>query len=135
VLPDTPFLLTVLLLLVAFIVAARTALAWDALGRLAAGARARTTALDEEPTSMPHSIHHARTRLAAANATIEHTLWALPGLDARLDALSDNLRARRAELDELRSGPLAGARSQLARARSIGRLVLRLATLRRKVLG
>jgi hypothetical protein len=135
VLPDTPFLLTVLLLLVAFIVAARTALAWAALDRLAADVRARTAALDERSVDLPRSVVRARPQLAAANATIEQALWTLPRVDARLESLTTNLRAGRAQLDELRTGPLTGARSGLARVRSIGRLVLGLATVRRKMLG
>ena len=134
-LPDTPLLLTVLLLLVAFILAARTALAWPRLNELSADVRARTTALDERSASLPRSIAQARASLATGNATVEHALWTLPRLDARFDTLSDGLRARRAELDELRTGPMAGARSGLPRLRATGRLVLRLATLRRKLLG
>lgn len=128
-------MLTVLLLLLAFIVAARTALAWAVIGRLSADVRARTTALDERSVNVPRSVGEARARLAAANAAIEHTLWALPRLDARLGTLSNDLRARHVQLDELRTGPLAGAQSGLARIRSTARLVLRLATLRRKMLG
>jgi hypothetical protein len=135
VLPDTPLLLTVVLLLVAFIVAARTALAWDALQRLSADVRARAVALDERSVDLPRSVGRARAELAAAGATTEQSLWTLPLLDARLEALSDELRARRAQLDELRTGPLAGARGGFERIRSTARLVLRLATLRRKMLG
>jgi len=126
---------TVLLLLVAFIVAARATLAWAALERLSADVRARGAALDERSVNVARSLDHARARLAAANATIEHTLWALPRVDARLDTQSTDLRARRAQFDELRTGPLTGARSAAAQARSTARLVLRLATLRRKMLG
>jgi hypothetical protein len=135
VLPDTPLLLTVLLLLVAFIVAARTALAWAAIKGLSADLRARGAVLDDRSVNMARSLGQTRARLATANASIEHTLWTLPRVDARLDTLSTDLRARRAQLDELRTGPLTGARSAAAQARSTARLVLRLATLRRKMLG
>ena len=133
--PDTPLLLTVVVLLVGFIVAARTALAWGALQRLSADVRARTATLDEQTVDLPRSVGRTRARLAAASATIEQSLWSLPLLDARLDTLSQDLRARRAQLDELRTGPLAGARGGFERIRTTARLVLRLATLRRKMLG
>ena len=133
--PDTPLLLTVVVLLVAFIVAARTALAWNALQQLSADVRARTATLDEQTVDLPRSVGRTRARLADASATIEQSLWTLPLLDAQAEALSDDLRARRAQLDELRTGPLAGARGGFERIRSTARLVLRLATLRRKMLG
>jgi phytoene dehydrogenase-like protein len=135
VLPDTPLLLTVLVLLVAFIVAARTALAWDALQRLSADVRARTTDLDGRSVDLPRTVGRTRAQLAAASSTIEQSLRTLPLLDARMEALSHDLQARRAQLDELRTGPLAGARGGFEKIRSTVRLVLRLATLRRKMLG
>lgn len=128
-------ILAAICLLSAFIVAARTAMAWRAIERASDAVLQRGVELEESQERLRQSVAGVRDRVGAANASLEHGLWTLARFDERSRALEGTLRERRVEIDDFRVRYVERADQGLRRARSAMRLIKQLVELRRTFLG
>ena len=107
---------------------------WRSLGRVGEGLRATESGLAAQATALPQRLAVARTSLADFQAQRDRTLGSLANLDARIDAATTELGARRAASDSLRERLIAG-HATLARVREIVHVLIRAIELRRIFLG
>ena len=133
--PDVLPILAAVCLLSAFIVAARTAMAWQAIERASDAVLQRGVELEEGQQRLRESLAGFRDRLAEQNAAVEHGLWTLASFDERSLALEGALQERRAAIEDFRLRYVERADQGLRRARSTLRLLKQLLELRRTFLG
>jgi hypothetical protein len=107
---------------------------WRSLGRAGEGLQATESGLAARATALPQRLAATRTSLADFQAQIERVLGSLANLDARIDAATTELGARRAASDSLRERLIAG-HATLARVREIVHVLIRAIELRRIFLG
>lgn len=128
-------ILAAICLLSAFVVAARAAMAWRAVDDASERVLEMGAQLEEGRDRWRDAFGDFRGKLTDANASVEHGLWALAGLDERSQALERSLRDRRAEIDNFRLRYVDRAEHGLRRARATLRLIRQLIELRRTFLG
>ena len=133
--PDVLPILAAVCLLSAFIIAARTAMAWPATERAADAVLKRGVALEESQQRLRESFAGFRDKLGETNAAVEHGLWTLARFDESSLALEGALRERRVGIDDFRVRYVERADQGLRRARATLRLAKRLVELRRIFLG
>ena len=133
--PDVLPILAAVCLLSAFIVAARAAMAWQAIERASDALLQRGVELEEGQQRLRESVAGLRAKLAQQNAAVEDGLWMLARFDERSLALEAELRERRVDIDDFRVRYVERADQTLRRARSTLRLIRQLVELRRTFLG
>jgi biopolymer transport protein ExbB/TolQ len=131
--PTTDVLLLALAVLIAFVVAARSYMAWHRLMERAEQVRLRAASLDERATRLADTFAGTRTRVSEVNGTIDHALESLSRFDESAARWSGQLAGTRLTLEDVRRRHLAAAGEALARARRVGRVVMTALRLRRSL--
>jgi len=133
--PDIVPILAAIALLSAFIVAARAYWAWEAIGRASDEMLELGVKIEESRGSLRNSFAWFRGKLAETNAGVERSLWSLARFDESSARWEDELRARRAGIEDFRVRYVGRAGHGLRRARQTIRVVKSLIELRRTFLG
>ncbi len=126
--------LTAALVALAVISMAGAVVAWRRASPARPAAERLSASLNERAITLPETLSGARAGLAERGAAAEHALWTIARFDEQVERATGTLAERRERLDALRAR-LEGARVNVERLKSAGRLIMRAIELRRAILG
>lgn len=101
----------------ALLLAIAAAVLWRLTARFSASTVQRLRAIETAGARAGARLTNLRTDLKSVATTSERALWALPALDARIDAARGGLEQRRLEFDDARLTLLA-SRDLVGRVRT-----------------
>lgn len=121
--PDAAMFASAIVVLVTFVLAARSLLAWRALGSARRRAGQLEVGLVAGEIDPVEALNRVRGRARDVNEQIEKGLWALPRLDARVDSLRASLADDRQLLEGALHDDAAALRGTFERIRGTLRLL------------
>lgn len=129
--PAANELLLAVLVLVTFVVAARSFMAWRRLAVASSAIRLRSERLEHRTLGLAESIARLRRLTAQVDAGLERGLWAMARFDEQTERVRQNLSAHRASSERFRTRQVVAADGLLRRGRSAVRLIELTINLRR----